>query len=80
MSVMLVMVALRLLEQAGTKGHRLLPASLTVCFHYGRGEMSQSACSLSLAADPKNRKLTFKPRCRFLGHHGLGSRLEQLGH
>ncbi|MGA7251681.1 MAG: hypothetical protein WBX35_10620, partial [Pseudolabrys sp.] len=33
-----------------------------------------------MAADPKNRKFTFKPRCRFLGRHGLGSRLEQLGH
>ena len=73
----------RLLEQAGTRGHGLLPTSLAVCFHYGRGEMSQSACGLSLAAepaDPQSGQLAFKPRRRFLGRHGLGSRLEQLDH
>jgi hypothetical protein len=79
------MVALRLLEQAGTKGHRLLPASLTVCFHYGRGEMSQSACRLFLAADrsatdSQSRQLAFEPCRCFLGRHDIGSRLEQLSH
>ena len=47
--------------------------------------MSQSACGLSLAAGrsvtgPQSRHLAFKPRRRFLGRHGLGSRLEQLNH
>jgi hypothetical protein len=47
--------------------------------------MSQSACGLFVAADraatnPKSRQLAFKPRSRFLGRHGLGSCLEQLGH
>ena len=48
--------------------------------------MSQSACSSSVAVDraassatgPQSRHLTFKPCCRLLGCHSLGSRLQQL--
>ena len=47
--------------------------------------MSQSACGLFLAAaraasNLKSRQLAFKPCSRFLGRHGLGSRLEHFGH
>src|SRR5512139_590489 len=80
-SAMFVMRASQSLECK--KGHGLLPTSLAVCFHYGRGEMSQSACGLFLAANraasgPQRRQFAFKPCRRFLRRHGLGSRLEQL--
>ena len=44
--------------------------------------MSQTAPGLALATatNPKSRQLAFKPCSRFLGRHGLGSRLEQFGH
>src|ERR1700686_3321018 len=83
MSVMPVIFASRLLSQAGERGHGLLPASLAVCFHDGRGQMSQSACSLSVAVarsatGPQSRHLVFKPCRHLLGRHSLGSRLQQL--
>ena len=64
----------------------MLPASLAVYFHDGRGQMSQSACSLSVAVDraassatgPQSRHLTFKPCRHLLGRHSLGGRLQQL--
>ena len=64
----------------------MLPASLAVCLHYGRGQMTQSACSLSVAVDraassatgPQSHHLTFKPCRHLLGRHNLGSRLQQL--
>src|SRR4029450_6949384 len=67
------------------RGHGLLPTSLAVCFHYGRGQLSKPACSLFWGADrsttdPQTRELAFKPCCRFLRRHGLGSRLEQPHH
>jgi hypothetical protein len=64
----------------------LRPISLAVCFHYCRGYMFKSACSLCVALDrtassatgPQSCHLTFKP-CRYLrGCYSLGSRLQQL--
>src|SRR5262249_10274623 len=86
MSVMLVMFVTIASSKLRMRG--LLPTSLAVCFNYGRGEMSQSACSLSLAVDraassatgPQSRQLAFKPCRCFLGRHSVGSRLEQLHH
>src|SRR6266404_5550869 len=68
------------------RGHDLLPACLAVCCHYGSGEMSQSACSLSMGVDratalatgPQSRHLTFKPCRDLICCHNFGSRLKQL--
>src|SRR5882724_9957372 len=88
-SVMSVIFTSRLLRQARElRGSGLLFTSLAVCFHNGRSQMSQEACSLSVAVDraassatgPQSRHLSFKPRRHLLGCHGLGSRLQQLNH
>src|ERR1700730_11113829 len=84
-SVMLVISASRFVRQARNERIRSLPISLAVPRDTVSPVHTWFACCYAVAVHQSINSATapqkpFKPRCRLLGRHGLGGRLQQLDH